>query len=118
MYVSVEGGWQTLEDEIGDPGKFNPGGFEGCNEQGLVGERYFVCFFDFFLKNINPGGFEGYNEQGLVGERYFEIFMYFSFSFSFFQYFLIAFNSGASKAAMLCAESCRRRLFCMYLLFF
>jgi hypothetical protein len=50
MYVSVEGGWQTLEDEIGDPGKFNPGGFEGCNGQGLVGERYFVCIFDFFLK--------------------------------------------------------------------
>jgi len=45
-----EGGWQTLEeDDIGDPGKFNPGGFEGCSEEGPVGERYFVGIIDILM---------------------------------------------------------------------
>ena len=48
-----DGGWlQDLhgDDVLGDPGAFNPGGIEGCDESGNpIGQRYFVGIIDILM---------------------------------------------------------------------
>lgn len=48
-----DGGWlhdMHAEDGLGDPGVFNPGGIEGCDEAGIpIGQRYFVGIIDILM---------------------------------------------------------------------